>query len=61
MKRSMVLSAVHLVSLVQRSAPKPKGDWLNWSIGVIVVLAVIASMYWLTFKPGRRRWRKHRE
>ena len=51
----MILTAVHLLALAH-PAPKPHGDWLNWSIGVIVVLAVFASLYWLTFtKPGRRR------
>jgi hypothetical protein len=58
----MIPIAVHLVALAQRSAPKPRGDWLNWTIGVIVVLAVIASMYWLTVtKPRRRQRRKQRE
>jgi peptidoglycan/LPS O-acetylase OafA/YrhL len=62
MELSMILIAVHLAALVQHSAPKPKGDWLNWTIGVIVVIAVIATMYWLTVtKPRRRRRRKERE
>jgi peptidoglycan/LPS O-acetylase OafA/YrhL len=54
----MVLTAVHLVALVGGSNPKQRGNWENWSIGVIVVLAVFASVYWLTYtKPGRR-WRR---
>jgi len=58
----MLLIAAHLLVLAQHPAPKPHGDWLNWSIGVIVVLAVIASLYWLTFtKPRKRRSRKQRE
>ena len=54
----MIPIAVHLVALAQRSAPKPRGDWLNWTIGVIVVLAVIATMYWLTVTKPRRRQRR---
>ncbi len=58
----MMLIALHLLAVIQRSASKPKGDWLNWTIGVIVVIAVIATMYWLTVtKPRRRRRRTERE
>jgi peptidoglycan/LPS O-acetylase OafA/YrhL len=56
----MMLTVVHLVALGQRSTPEPRGDWVNWSIGVLVVLGVFASVYWLTYAdPGRRRRKRH--
>ena len=57
----MILTAVHLLVLAQHPAPKPHGDWLNWTIGVIVVIAVIASIYWLTYTKPHPRRRKRGE
>jgi di/tricarboxylate transporter len=61
MESSVILLGMHLGAFVQRSALKPKGDWLNWTIGGIVVVAVLVSLYWLTLTTPRRRRRKQRE